>query len=82
MSTEIDSMFSALPVEAQSVCMARWKGAMSIVADRRGPPDPERQAGTEEIVKLFFILGYSAALEAEKTRIEHVKTLIANFRGA
>ncbi len=78
--SEADKIFRLLPVEAQEAFTANWDGALNPVIARRGEvPDPEQKEAVEDLIKLFFVHGYSAALKAEKQRNAQLTTKVENL---
>ena len=72
-----DKIFSALPIEAQRAFTAQWDTALNPLIARHGPvPDPEQREVIETLVKMFFMHGYAAALQAEKGRVATLRQAI------
>lgn len=72
--SEADKIFRQLPLEAQDAFVSAWDGALSPAIARRGEvPDPAQKEAVEDLIKLFFVHGYSACLKDEKRRTAELR---------
>lgn len=75
--SEADKIFRELPIEAQNAFSSAWTGSLLLAMTRRGlVPDSDQQAAVEDLIKLFFVHGYSACLKDEKRRNAELRSAI------
>jgi len=66
---EANQIFGVLPIDAQQKFNRIWDGILSDIESRRGPMNnPELLPFVDMLVRLFYVSGYSSALDAEKVR--------------
>jgi len=75
--SEADKILSQLPAEAQESFLSCWNESLFQAVSRHGSfPDPDQREAVEDLIKLFFVRGYSVALADEKRRNRELRTAI------